>query len=779
MSAGIAVLILIAFAAEWRESDANPSVQLLVNRTRCLSNCYAYSSKASSNYPYVCKSLPCSLCLSTCDIETVFDNSFEKCKSTCLGSIAAKAACSRACEFINSTKTDKTVHETSDYPRKIVVTTVENGTLKWEQKNGVFYAGSSKSKRLAVLYLVLKAEVDPSNYNPENEAQFHWTFAAITKSKAMSFDVLRTPSTIQCNEHYTFKVAAVNKYGLRSYGPITQIISSEELSVSDCLTWCHPRDCSVPDYCGNHNRTSPLKLGPLDRKDLYTWNANCFSPEASRVIEWNPLDVNFTGDYCYSLYLVASYCTEMADRVYFFRKNESSFVLDQLKPDCKIYIFMIAGSRKAALSDYDQKYELVLKTPDPFSDRSFCCSGDTWFQASEITFNVTTRKYESTLSWRNPPRVPVDRFELIVLFHKKKNSFGRVGEPISVKAKDGTGLIYARDLEFDPGRVYSVTLQPIHSSNGYQSSAVTIIAQGARLNAVTVWNDSQNKIVTIDCASQWIFVNSAILACRTSHCKSSNSSIDVVVRTACQYRRYCRLVASNVTFETNCTGEMSLNISYECVSGLKSTVPPSVPFHADKSSARLHSLSHICQPSPSANSPSAVSPSAVSPFALRPSALSPTTANSLSSVVTLSSLPLRPSAAVNSTTVQDDAFLVGTGVGCVFAVAIVAVFFFYWYWKKKREPATSSNRNEVQMSTNFSSFGKNKMLPAIPPPNQEVCCSEIDCNTPLDAVNTEGEHFCPPLHQPESSFTTTSTSPLWEPAKTEETLCDQSIYRSQ
>ena len=246
------------------------------------------------------------------------------------------------------------VHETSDYPRKIVVTTVENGTLKWEQKNGVFYAGSSKSKRLAVLYLVLKAEVDPSNYNPENEAQFHWTFAAITKvgrkpacsqcrklkrvsmfqSKAMSFDVLRTPSTIQCNEHYTFKVAAVNKYGLRSYGPITQIISSEgtknenrliptnflELSVSDCLTWCHPRDCSVPDYCGNHNRTSPLKLGPLDRKDLYTWNANCFSPEASRVIEWNPLDVNFTGDYCYSLYLVASYCTEMADRVYFFRK---------------------------------------------------------------------------------------------------------------------------------------------------------------------------------------------------------------------------------------------------------------------------------------------------------------------------------------------------------------------------------------------------------------------------------------------------------------------------
>ena len=50
----------------------------------------------------------------------------------------------------------------------------------------------------------------------------------------------------------------------------------------------------------------------------------------------------------------------------------------------------------------------------------------------------------------------------------------------------------------------------------------------------------------------------------TSRCFSL--AIDVV-RTACQYRRYCQVVASNVTFETNCTGEMSLNISYECVAG--------------------------------------------------------------------------------------------------------------------------------------------------------------------------------------------------------------------
>ena len=48
MSARIAVMILIAFAAEWRESDANPSVQLLENRTRCLANCYTYDSKVKN-----------------------------------------------------------------------------------------------------------------------------------------------------------------------------------------------------------------------------------------------------------------------------------------------------------------------------------------------------------------------------------------------------------------------------------------------------------------------------------------------------------------------------------------------------------------------------------------------------------------------------------------------------------------------------------------------------------------------------------------------------------
>ena len=79
------------------------------------------------------------------------------------------------------------VHDTSDFPRKIVVTTAANGTLKWEQKNGVFYAGGSTSKKLAVLYLVLKAEVDLSNYNSQNEAQFDWTISAVTEVENPGF----------------------------------------------------------------------------------------------------------------------------------------------------------------------------------------------------------------------------------------------------------------------------------------------------------------------------------------------------------------------------------------------------------------------------------------------------------------------------------------------------------------------------------------------------------------------------------------------------------------
>ena len=59
------------------------------------------------------------------------------------------------------------------------------------------------------------------------------------------------------------------------------------------------------------------------------------------------------------------------------------------------------------------------------------------------------------------------------------------------------------------------------------------------------------------------------------------------------------------------------------------------------------------------------------------------------------------------------------------------------------------------MKTTFPSpFGEDKIYadindclpPRLPPPNQEVCKCIIDCteksdNTPLDAVDPEGEHF--------------------------------------
>ena len=47
---------------------------------------------------------------------------------------------------------------------------------------------------------------------------------------------------------------------------------------------------------------------------------------------------------------------------------------------------------------------------------------------------------------------------------------------------------------------------------------------------------------------------------------SSSSAIDVV-KTACEYRSYCGLRASDVSFGTTCSGKMLLSVSYSCVSG--------------------------------------------------------------------------------------------------------------------------------------------------------------------------------------------------------------------
>ncbi|XP_065826558.1 uncharacterized protein [Oscarella lobularis] len=118
-------------------------------------------------------------------------------------------------------------------------------------------------------------------------------------------------------------------------------------------------------------------------------------------------------------------------------------------------------------------------------------------------------------------------------------------------------------------------------------------ASVARLDAAEAWSDSLKHIVTVNCTNQLVLVNSAVLDCCTSHCNSSKSALDVV-RTACQYRRYCQVVASNVTFETNCTGEIFLNISYECVEGLNDTVLPPFLLQVKKSSAKLrwHPTNH-------------------------------------------------------------------------------------------------------------------------------------------------------------------------------------------
>ena len=48
---------------------------------------------------------------------------------------------------------------------------------------------------------------------------------------------------------------------------------------------------------------------------------------------------------------------------------------------------------------------------------------------------------------------------------------------------------------------------------------------------------------------------------------SLSSAVDVV-KTACQYKNYCRLAAADVTFGTTCSGAMLLSVSYTCVSGI-------------------------------------------------------------------------------------------------------------------------------------------------------------------------------------------------------------------
>ncbi|XP_065839317.1 uncharacterized protein [Oscarella lobularis] len=87
---------------------------------------------------------------------------------------------------------------------------------------------------------------------------------------------------------------------------------------------------------------------------------------------------------------------------------------------------------------------------------------------------------------------------------------------------------------------------------------------------------SCNGDVTIDCTSKLIAISSVTFeevnncvsrASVTPPCNSS-TAIDVV-RTACQYKNYCRVKAADVTFGTACSVRMLLSVSYTCISGLQ------------------------------------------------------------------------------------------------------------------------------------------------------------------------------------------------------------------
>ncbi|XP_065826080.1 uncharacterized protein [Oscarella lobularis] len=232
-------------------------------------------------------------------------------------------------------------------------------------------------------------------------------------------------------------------------------------------------------------------------------------------------------------------------------------------------------------------------------------------------------------------------------------------------------------------------------------------------------------------------------------------------------------------------------------------------FCSRKTASSSYNISLICQPPPSTVSPttenslsSTTTPTETSSSPVQDDAY--TTENSSTTTPTeTSSSPVQDDAYTteNSSTttptetstspVQDYANLVGTGIGCAFAIVLAALLFFFW--KKKRKSATSFNRNVVQMTAVCSSSsGENMILstfnecyslpqlppPPLPPPNQRVCYNETDCikkrtDTPLDAVNPEDEHVYHLLRQTGPNVTTASISVFWEPAKTEAALRNQ------
>eukprot|EP00118_Oscarella_pearsei_P021501 m.241680 g.241680 ORF g.241680 m.241680 type:complete len:242 (+) comp40208_c0_seq22:149-874(+) len=234
----MALLAAFFLLALYPSKSYEESVEMAEKQTRCAAHCYEFNEKAPPTAPYECdfSKDECRICFQPCHDEGSLENE-DTCKKFCKTDFKNNQFCLESCDFI--ARMDNLTFEKSDLPQRIVSVDFnasgESSRLTWSQKNDLFYTKSSKSKEKAVLFLVLKAEVSPSSYKPDEADDLLWKFVRITEVKEIKISNVRSGTTINCNTHHVFKVAGVNEYGIKSYSSSSRVISSEGTDVVHCF----------------------------------------------------------------------------------------------------------------------------------------------------------------------------------------------------------------------------------------------------------------------------------------------------------------------------------------------------------------------------------------------------------------------------------------------------------------------------------------------------------------------------------------------------------------
>ncbi|XP_065826081.1 uncharacterized protein [Oscarella lobularis] len=434
-------------------------IELVEKQTRCHANCYKFNA-TNTLEPYFCDS-ECQMCSVPCSRAVSFDNSSFACKSFCENKL-----CRTSCDFIASID-NVTAPTQSDLPRKVVSITVDIVALRWSQKQNQFYAKNSQSKDIPVLYLVLIAQADSYRNN-----DYSWKPLVTAKDKMILLSQLKGSGLLKCDLNYVFKVAAVNKYGFGSYSSPSQNISSSNLGLN--CRWCQsPANCPIPSYCGQQSTNDVLDLKGLNdnRNDLFQWNDDCFHPTATRTISWNATSFP-TGDFCYSLIAIIGSCDVDETRIYIVKKSVTKLVLEQLKPGCRLDIYGVAGSVLASVAQ--RRPHLILNVP---GESPLCVnkSKGIGLEATTPVFNVATRTYESTVTWKRPSGVSVDGFFVQVLVVGSKGVIDDVDFSEYLPAVSGNDHVYNRQVELSPNKEYRIVVIPRFDDVGLSGSSVLVL----------------------------------------------------------------------------------------------------------------------------------------------------------------------------------------------------------------------------------------------------------------------------------------------------------------